>query len=153
MDGFIQFQNSRDIFWRIGLYLMQNLRAKNASTYLLETGFELGSPLKMILRSEHSSLSKPAPALSSLYSPSFWAWAPQSCRLLRMEGLVLDDVLLVGPISSGYRWHHNPFAQRKNSYSLFPVDGMLILVTFFEESKSSVMQSYFMAPEKLFAYC
>ena len=57
-----------------------------------------------------------------------WAWSSQGCQLLGMAGLMLIDVLSAGPISPGYRWCHNPFAKKKDSYSLFPVDGMLIPV-------------------------
>ena len=38
---------------------------------------------------------------------------------------------------------HTPFAQRKDSYSLFPVDGVLIPETFFEESKSHIYANLF----------
>ena len=42
----------------------------------------------------------------------------------------LVDVLLAGPISLGYRWHNNTFVQRKDGYSLFPADIMLVPVIF-----------------------
>ena len=90
--------------------------------------------------------------LSSLCSPSLsWAWSKQQCQPLRMAGLLLCDVLLAGPISLGNRWCHNPFAQRKDSDSLCPVDGMLIPVTFLEKIKSPVMQIYFIACKQLLA--
>ena len=55
-----------------------------------------------------------------------------------MVELLIPDVLLAGPISLGYALIHNPFAQRKDSYSLFPVDGVLSI---FEESKLCIMHT------------
>ena len=39
-------------------------------------------------------------------------WSPQWCWPLCIAGLLLCDVLLTGPISSGYRWCYNLFAKQ-----------------------------------------
>ena len=90
--------------------------------------------------------------LSSICSPSFLALITTTLWTSPNGGTSDHDVLLVGPISSCYRWHHNPFTKRKYSYCLFTVDGVLILVIFFEELKSHFMQIYFITFKKLLAY-
>ena len=60
-----------------------------------------------------------------------------------MVGEVLHDVLLARPISPVYRINYNQFAHWKDSYSFFPVEGMLITLIFFEESKTSIMLIFY----------
>ena len=48
---------------------------------------------------------------------------------------------LAGPIHSGV--DVGPFPSEKDSYSLFPVDGVSVPVTFFEESKSHIFANIF----------
>ena len=70
------------------------------------------------------------------------------------DGTLVTWCLLSGPISSGYRWRHDLFIQRKDSYTLFPVDGSLALpMTFFEELKLRILLVYFIAREKLLVCC
>ena len=86
--------------------------------------------------------------------PLFGVWSPQPCQPLYVAKLLLlAAVLIAERISSVYRWCHNPFTQKKDSCSLFPVYGILIPVTFFKESKSLVMHIYFNWHQKLLAYC
>ena len=54
-----------------------------------------------------------------------------------------------GPIFSA-KGGINPFPQRKDSHSFFPVDiALSIPVTFFKESMSQVMQIYLIAPKNI----
>ena len=95
----------------------------------------------------------PISSFHLLVHPLFGAWSPQWCRPLHMVGLLLCDVLLAGPISSGSRRNHNPLSQRNDGYIVLPIDGSLsIPVIFFEESKWGIMQIYFIAGKKLLAY-
>ena len=81
--------------------------------------------------------------LSSFRSPSFLGLITiKGCQLLGMAGLLLQS----------YRWRHNPFDQRKDSHSLFPVDGVLIPVTFLKNQSHGLWKIYFFASDKLLVY-
>ena len=53
-----------------------------------------------------------------------WAWASQRRQPLHLAGTSVCEVLLAGPISSGV--DVVPFCSEEESYSSFPVDGVLV---------------------------